>query len=143
MTSTSVLWLAVWFLNGAYSLDHKGRAALLNAHRHHQTAFNRAAHVEQLLLSDETKYLAYQYNSGRLNNQLHSLAFAFRLCKEIGRVLILPDIRRTNTDWVGLSGGAYTSIATWDVEKLSQKFDFVTPADVMLHNNSKLGVFLS
>jgi hypothetical protein len=39
----------------------------LNAHRHHQTAFNRAAHVEQLLLSDETKYLAYQYNSGRLN----------------------------------------------------------------------------
>jgi hypothetical protein len=36
------------------------------------------------------KYLAYAYNSGRLNNQMESVAAHFRIAKALGRTLVFP-----------------------------------------------------
>jgi hypothetical protein len=36
------------------------------------------------------KYLAYAYNSGRLNNQMESVSQHFRIAKYLGRTLVFP-----------------------------------------------------
>jgi hypothetical protein len=38
----------------------------------------------------QPKYLAYAYNSGRLNNQMESIAAHFRIAKALGRTLVFP-----------------------------------------------------
>jgi hypothetical protein len=93
------------------------------------------------MLSSPQRYVAYEYNSGRLNNQLHSLAFAFRVSKEIGRVLYIPKVGRAQTDWVGLH--PQQEIATWDMDKLSESFNFVMHADLESFPDSRLAAFVT
>jgi hypothetical protein len=66
-------------------VQHTRRASLLNPHRRsgRSKTGTRADRVKTLLMDGETKYIAYEYNGGRLNNQLHSISFAFRLCREV------------------------------------------------------------
>ena len=124
--------------------ERRSRVSLLNTHRSSRTSpmpTGRKIRVATLLNNPATKFLVYQYNGGRLNNQLHSLSYAFRLSKEVGRPLYLPEIRRTHTDWLGIHSNE--QISTWDMDKLAEKFDFVTWTDVALYPESPLAKFVN
>jgi hypothetical protein len=70
-------------------------------------------------------FFAYDYNSGRLNNQLHSIAHHFVLAKAIGRTLLIPQLKRMQTDWIGLAENDSKYPAVWDMQRLHSHFDFV------------------
>jgi hypothetical protein len=42
--------------------------------------------------------MLYHYNSGRLNNQVHSLWFAFSASKIYGRTLVIPKVDIIGSD---------------------------------------------
>ena len=74
--------------------------------------------------SDKLKYMSFELFSGRLNNQLITYDWAFRISKALGRILIIKtkNFKQIEHD-IRIS-------SLWNTSLLSQHFDFVTDVEI-------------